>query len=168
MIKPEQEHRTEKFLLVAFMLLSVALSTFFLFGLSLSEGSEYPLSHLLGSSASAPSDFIEEKNIEIYSDKIIIKITNASLSEYAPTGSMRPLFDTGANGIRVVPNSPDEIIVGDIVTFDKDNTLVVHRVVEKSSDSAGVYFVTKGDNNLVSDGKIRFADIKYKTIGILY
>lgn len=168
MINYQEEHRTEKFLLIAFMLLSVILSASLLFGLTLSKGSEYPLAQLLGSSASAPSDFIKEKNIEIYSDRIIIKITNASLSEYAPTGSMRPLFDTGANGIRIVPNSPDEITLGDIITFEKGNTLIVHRVVEKGEDAIGVYFITKGDNNLISDGKVRFEDIKYKTIGILY
>lgn len=116
----------------------------------------------------APSDFIKENNIEVYQDKIIIRIANTSLSSYASTGSMLPLFDKGANGIRIIPKSEEEINLGDIITFEKDAILIVHRVIEKGQDSEGIYFVTKGYNNSYSDEKIRFADIKYKTIGILY
>ncbi len=46
--------------------------------------------------------------------------------------------------------------------------LIVHRVVDKGVDSDGVYFITKGDNNNYSDGKVRFEEIEYITIGILY
>ncbi len=129
---------------------------------------EYPLTSFTIGEASAPSDFIEEDKIEVYQDKVIIMIEDASLSSYASTGSMIPIFDTGANGIRIVPKSPDEIEIGDIITFEKDSLLIVHRVIEKSTDNEGIYFITRGDNNFYTDGKIRFADIKYKTIGILY
>jgi hypothetical protein len=46
--------------------------------------------------------------------------------------------------------------------------LIIHRVVEKGVDFDGIYFIAKGDNNVVSDGKIRFEDIKYKTIGVIW
>jgi hypothetical protein len=117
---------------------------------------------------SAPFDFVEENQIKIYNDKIVIDIKDASLSRYAPTGSMKPVLDQGSNGIRIVPKSKDEIHVGDIITFKQDNYLIVHRVIEIGSDVDGLYFITKGDNNSISDGKVRFEDIKYITIGVIW
>ena len=135
-------------------------------------GLESPFSNnfgLLGiSSDSVPFDFIQEKDIQIYDNKIVINIPGASLSNYAPTGSMRPVLDEGSNGIRIVPESEDNIHIGDIITFEQDNYLIVHRVIEKGEDSKGIYFITKGDNNNISDGKIRFEDIRYITVGVLY
>ena len=116
----------------------------------------------------APFDFISEENIKIYDDKIVLDIKGASLSRYGPTGSMRPVLDEGSNGIRIVPKSEMEIYVGDIVTFEQEDLLIVHRVIEKGIDNKGIYFITKGDNNSISDGKIRFKDIKYKTIGVIW
>jgi hypothetical protein len=116
----------------------------------------------------APSDFIKEDNILVYNDKIVINVDNASLSRYASSGSMLPLFDTGANGIRIKPQTSDEIKLGDIVSYERNSELIVHRVIEIGTDEQGLYFVTKGDNNAFSDGKIRFDEIKYITIGILY
>jgi signal peptidase I len=114
----------------------------------------------------APSDWIKNSQIMVNEDSVVIDVKNASLSSYAPTGSMIPTLDQGANGIRVIPTSPKQINVGDIVSFGDEK--IVHRVVEKGEDEEGIYFVTKGDNNNVVDGKIRFSDIKYVTIGVLY
>ena len=155
----------------ALVVLAIFLVGFFtsaLLGLSLSQNLEHPFASFSSSEAKAPSDFVSEKNIEVYSDRVVIRLDNASLSEYASTGSMKPLFDKGANGIRVAPKSEDEINVGDIITFSRDDSLIVHRVVEKGQDSEGIYFITKGDNNSLDDGKVRFSDIKYLTVGILY
>ncbi len=116
----------------------------------------------------SPSDWILEEDIILLDNKIIINVDNAKLSSYKPTGSMKPVLDKGANGIRVVPGIPEEIDVGDIISFNKNGLLIVHRIVEKGIDSKGVYFITKGDNNNFSDGKIRFENIEYVTIGILY
>jgi len=136
----------------------------------LQTGTEKPLG--IGFSASttttnnAPSNWIKINQIQVTGDSIMINIPNTSISSYAPTGSMKPTFDTGANGIRIIPNSAEQIETGDIVTFGDQN--IVHRVIEKGKDEAGYWFVTKGDNNQMSDGKIRFEDIKYVTIGVLY
>ncbi len=116
----------------------------------------------------APLDFINESQIEVYNDKVVIYIKDASLSNYASTGSMIPVLDKGSNGIRIEVESVDDINVGDIVSFNKDNMLIVHRVIEKGEDKKGVYFITKGDNNNISDGKIRFENIKYKTVGVIW
>lgn len=118
--------------------------------------------------AQAPTDYIQEEEIQIYEDKIILDIQGASISRYAPTGSMKPLLDEGANGIRIEPKTEKEIQTGDIISYKKGNTLIIHRVIEKGTDEKGTYYITKGDNNIANDGKIRFKDIQYKTIGILW
>jgi hypothetical protein len=143
-------------------------------GVYLSYGLEKPFFNNLGfskaglNSNSAPFDFIKENQIEVYGDKIVIKVNNASLSRYAATGSMKPVFDENANGIRIVPISEKDIHIGDIISYESNGSLIVHRIVEKSSDEEGTYFITKGDNNIINDGKIRFKDIKYVTIGVLW
>jgi len=122
----------------------------------------------LSQNSSAPSDFVSENQIEIYDDRVVIYVDYASLSRYAPTGSMIPILDENSNGIRVPVNSAEEINIGDIISFYDGNDLIVHRVIEKGTDEKGVYFVTKGDNNPVDDGKIRIEDIKHKTVGVIW
>ena len=132
------------------------------------SGFESPFSYIVGDNKSAPFDFIDEEQIKIYNDRIVIFIDGASISRYAPTGSMKPVLDKGSNGIRIVPKSEKEIHIGDLITFRKDNYLIVHRVIDRGSDSEGVYFITKGDNNNVVDGKIRFKDVEYITVGMIW
>jgi hypothetical protein len=117
---------------------------------------------------SAPSDWVSEDDIVVFDDMVILRIANVTLSNYANSGSMLPFLNEGANGIRVVPESVDDVNIGDIVSYLFDDVMVVHRVVEKDVDGEGVYFVMQGDNNLVSDGKVRFEDVRYVTVGILY
>lgn len=134
------------------------------------NGLENPFSNGFGLNPgnNAPQDFVKENQIQIYDDKVVINVKGASLSRYAATGSMKPTFDENANGIRIVPKTEDEINVGDIITYQSGDSLIVHRVVEKGTDSEGVYFITKGDNNTISDGKVRFKDIKYETIALIW
>ena len=117
----------------------------------------------------APSDVVSERNITVYGDRVVIAVEGASVSRYESSGSMAPVLDLGASGIRIVPESEDEIGVGDIVSFERDDSLIVHRVIAKEVDTKGVYFITKGDNSpLPDEERIRFRDIRYVTIGIIY
>jgi len=129
---------------------------------------EKPFSFSLSENINAPSNHIDERQISIYDNKIIINVENASLSSYAATGSMKPVLDENSNGIRIVPENPGQINIGDIVTFKRNADLIVHRVVEKGKDENGDWFITKGDNSEINDGKIYFSDIKYLTIGVLW
>jgi len=152
---------------LAFALIAIGFFIACLFN-ALPSNLEHPSSLFTSNQVHAPSDFIKEDNILVYNDRIVINVDNASLSKYASSGSMLPLFDTGANGIRIKPNSPDEIKLGDIISYERNSELIVHRVIEIGTDEQGIYFITKGDNNALSDGKVRFDEIKYITIGILY
>lgn len=129
---------------------------------------EMPLGISLNSETEAPADWIKEEQIHVYENIVVIDVEDASVSRYAPTGSMKPVLDKGSNGIRIKPASAEQIEAGDIITFEQDGQLIVHRVVEIGEDNEGNYFITKGDNNNVTDGKVRFEDIKYVTIGIIW
>ena len=131
-------------------------------------GTEIPYVFAEKGNTDAPGNWIKENQIHVYDNAVVIDINNADISRYAPTGSMKPVLDEYSTGIRIVPKSEEEINVGDIVTFEKDNDLIIHRVIEKGEDSDGVYFITQGDNSNVSDGKIRFNEIKYVTIGVIW
>ncbi|MFW5846723.1 MAG: signal peptidase I [Nanoarchaeota archaeon] len=114
------------------------------------------------------SKFITSDDIRIYEDKLVIDIPNISVSNYASSKSMLPIIDKNTKGIKIKPEFPEQINKGDIITFRKDNKNIVHRVIEKGYDEKGAYFITAGDNNNFNDGKIRFSEIKWITIGILY
>ena len=140
---------------------------FFSFGSDL----EVPFNGLVvldGEDVDAPSDWVSEEDIIVLGDKVILRVAGVTLSSYVDSGSMVPVLDEGANGIRVVPGSEDEVGVGDIVSFRMGGMLVVHRVVEKGEDDEGVWFEVKGDANVLGDGRIRFDDIEYVTIGVIY
>ncbi|MFA5856132.1 MAG: hypothetical protein WC867_02145 [Candidatus Pacearchaeota archaeon] len=115
-----------------------------------------------------PHDIVKDGQIEVYNDKVIINIEDATLSKYAPTGSMIPILNENSNGIRIKPKSEEDIQIGDIITYEKDNILIVHRVIDKGNDSQGNYFLVKGDNNSIADGKVRYKEIKYITIGVIW
>jgi len=145
------------------------LSCVFLFYMFSSSNLEIPFATgLVSFDASSPSDWVMEEDIIVFDDYIILRIANATLSNYADSGSMKPLLDIGANGIRVVPINSNQIGVGDIVSFRFGGILIVHRVVERGIDDRGVYFITQGDNNVFSDDKIRFEDIEYVTVGVIW
>lgn len=158
-------------ILIAIILFAIGFLSCMLFNLAY-RGTEVPLILgglvVSGGDASAPGDWIKESQIHVYENAIVIDLDGASLARYAPTGSMKPVLDTDSTGIRIIPESESQINMGDIVTFEQDGQLIVHRVIEKGTDKEGIYFITKGDNNDVTDGKIRFTDIKYITVGILW
>ena len=144
-------------------------SCVFLFYMFSNSGLEVPFATGLGSfDASSPSNWVMDEDIVVFDDYILLRIANATISSYASSGSMKPVLDKGANGIRIVPRNSDQIEVGDIVSFRFGGILIVHRVVEKGIDDEGVYFITQGDNNIFSDDKIRFEDIEYVTVGVIW
>lgn len=119
----------------------------------------------------APADRVKENQILVFDDKILINVEDASWSTYMNTNSMLPVIDKGANGLELVPKSEDEIQIGDIVAYESSyvNGLVVHRVIDISEDSKGKYFILKGDSNKEADPeKVRFSQIRYVLIGVIY
>jgi len=119
----------------------------------------------------SPQDWIPENNIRVEKDKVIIYIEDAQWARFTDTNSMDPVLDDGSNAIQIPPEKPEDIQVGDIVSYKSqyNDGRIIHRVVETGYDKDGWYCIMKGDNNKNADpGKIRFEDIYTVTIGILY
>ena len=116
----------------------------------------------------APSSHISEGDIIASKGNVIINVSNLILTRYVNSDSMAPLLGNGAMGIEIIPTSKEDIHVGDVVTFRRDDILIAHRVVEIGSDEDGGYFITKGDNNNAEDDKIRFEQIESVLVGVIY
>lgn len=124
-----------------------------------------------GTETISPYNHIKEHQISVEENKVIIQLEGRDVrwSRYTNSNSMDQTFDEGHNGIEVVPRSPEEIHVGDIIAFRYNSNLIVHRVVELGTDERGWYAKTKGDNNNhVDPGKRRFEDVERLTVGILF
>jgi hypothetical protein len=117
---------------------------------------------------SSPMNRIPNKDILVFPDRVVLLVQDATLTNYDDTGSMNPTIGKNTKGIRISPKEESEIQVGDIVSFRRNNVLIVHRVIERGIDEEGVFFITKGDNNPFPDEKIRFQDIEYLTLAIIW
>ncbi len=119
----------------------------------------------------SPSDHITESQIHVYDDRVVLDISGANWASFTDTNSMDPFFDETANSIELKPKSSNDINVGDIISYRSSLTdgLIVHRVISKNTDSKGIYYIVKGDNNPTQDPeKIRFDQIHGVMIGIIY
>jgi hypothetical protein len=118
-----------------------------------------------------PMDRVPEKAIEVYQDRIILDIQDAQWATFTDTHSMEPVLFKGANALEIVPKSPDDVKVGDIVSYKSEYAegSIIHRVVYKGEDEQGTYFIMKGDNLPTSDpGRARFNQIQRVVIAIVY
>ena len=87
------------------------------------------------------------------------------------TGSMAPKYNRG-DGVIVDKNvNKDELKVGDVIAYyDKDNKLIVHRIINKNIDES---FTTKGDYNNTADSSFVkkdqiFGIVRFKIPWIAY
>lgn len=78
-------------------------------------------------------------------------VVSASMQQSFPVGSL--IFVRGA--------TPEEVEVGDPITFSSGTLIITHRVMEKHDDEQ--YFVTKGDNNTASE-ITRYENLKGKAL----
>ena len=119
----------------------------------------------------SPPDRIKESQIHIYEDKVVIDIENARWASFADTNSMDPFLDERSNAIQIIPENPEDIFVGDIISYNSVNfpAIIIHRVIEIREDEQGIYYITKGDNNPRPDPeKVRFNQVRRVLVGIIY
>lgn len=119
----------------------------------------------------SPFDRVDESQISIFPDRVVLNISDVQWASYADTHSMEPVLKAGANGLELIPQSEKDVHVGDVVAYSASwsDGLVVHRVVEQGSDEQGTYYVLKGDNNSSADpGRVRFSQVRYVLIGVIY
>ena len=92
----------------------------------------------------APEDIINEKDIHLNGNTVTVNIPEEYETRwvtFTDTNSMLPTFDYGHHIIEI--KCPCSIKVGDIVSFNYEDKIIIHRVVK--IDFRGRY-KTKGDN----------------------
>lgn len=143
------------------------VSSAFLYGMGFAVGAPVTA----GAVDEMPGNHIKENQIDVYEDRVELSVSDVEWARFKDTDSMVPFFDTGVNALQFVPESPDSIQEGDIISYrtPASDTRIIHRVVEKGTDEKGVYFIVKGDNNPVADpSKVRFEQVERVLFAILY
>lgn len=119
----------------------------------------------------SPFDHVKQSDIRVLRDRVEINLDNVQWSTFADTNSMDPVIDIGANGLYIIPESPDQLHIGDIVSYQSEyvDRTIVHRIITIEEDAEGWYSVFKGDNLPEPDpGKIRWNQVKRLLIGVIY
>ncbi|MEK6943613.1 MAG: hypothetical protein AABX00_06125 [Nanoarchaeota archaeon] len=119
----------------------------------------------------SPQSRIKVEDISVYDNEIVLKVKNPQWAIFTDTNSMDPVIDSNSKAIEVVPNSPEDIHVGDIVAYRSKyvDGVVAHRVIETGYDSSGWYARLKGDNNPNADPeKVRMSQVKGIVAAIIY
>lgn len=171
----------KKILLFAIVFLLGVASALFIPSLA-SSTIESPFSLKTPQERFSPSNTIVEDQIRVYKNGVYVSLEDQdnndwliqmdlddpSWSTFTDTNSMDPVFDIEANTVRIkVP--AEDLQVGDIISYQKGNAIIIHRIVVKDSDENGLYFILKGDNNPTNDpGKVRPAQILGKVVAIFY
>ncbi len=127
------------------------------------------IQHHTVSELDSPSDWLQQDQIKVYENEVRIDLKDPIWSTFSDTNSMDPILDKDSHGIEILPASPDEIEIGDIISYSKDGIVIIHRVMQKGTDTEGLYFITKGDNNSISDPeKVRWPQITGVLVAIIY
>ena len=118
----------------------------------------------------SPQDRIKENHLQLSFDKLIINFPGIQLASYTDTNSMDPLIDEDSIGLEIIPISEEDIHAGDVAAYQLGKDLIGgHRVVSTGIDDSGWYAILKGDNSKECDTeKVRFEQIKYVLVGVLY
>jgi len=145
------------------LIIAIILVKFVIYpGLGLLLGTGYPVVAVVSGSMEHNVDFDEwwELNKGFYEKNGIMR---EEFEEFD--------FENGFNkGDIFVVKEINELELGDIIVYSnlRQQTPIIHRIVEKGEDEEGAYFVTKGDNSLVDDGKVRFSEVEHVLVGLVY
>lgn len=119
----------------------------------------------------SPQDRIKEDQIHVFEDQVIIDLPGAEWASFTDTNSMDPVIDEGMNAIEIIPDSPEDIHVGDIVSYHSElaGSTIIHRVVATGHDSKGWYATFRGDNLSQDDPeKVRFDQVRRVVVAVIY
>jgi len=99
----------------------------------------------------------------------INEITSIKISGYEAfvivSESMEPQINTG-DIVIIKPIPEKDIKVGSVITFEKNNEYITHRVTKIENEENKKLYTTKGDNNKVEDlEKTEYSQIKGIQVG---
>jgi signal peptidase I len=66
----------------------------------------------------------------------------------------------------IQPVSPEEVSLGDIVVYAREQALIVHRVVQRSNGSSEPYFITRGDRMLRNDPQVAASELLGRVVSV--
>jgi hypothetical protein len=138
------------------------------------EGDEPAISPEIGGrERPSPSDRLTMDDVRVTSTRVTIDAPRGRVFEtaiFTNTNSMDPLIDEGTQAIQIVPLTPDEIRIGDIISYDAGQYgIIIHRVIQIGNDENGWYAIVQGDNNPHPDPvKVRFNMVRRVLVGVLY
>ena len=122
-----------------------------------------------GKEVHSPGDWIKEDQIQVFKDRVVLDIQNPIWAGFTDTNSMDPFIDEDAHAIEISPLDADSINIGDVISYQSGDIIIVHRVVEKGEDDKGIYYIVKGDNNRFGDPlKVRFEDVRGVVVAVIY
>lgn len=82
--------------------------------------------------------------------------------------SMFPAIKAGSM-VHISPvASPDELQQGDIISWFRDDDMVLHRLVYRYSKEEENYFITRGDSSMQSDEPVTFGNVAGKVTLVEY
>lgn len=117
----------------------------------------------------SPSDWIQESQIKVYHDKVVLDINKATWAKFTNTNSMDPFLDEKSHAIEIMPENPEDVNVGDIISYQTKQGTIIHRVIDTGFDEKGFFYIVKGDNNKDVDlYKVRFENIKGVVVAVIY
>ena len=98
-------------------------------------------------------------------DKLILNFKIKRCAEVIVSGdSMLPYFHDGEL-VNVEPMSEKQsLAIGEVIVFEVNNHLVIHRIVDIVFANRHVFVKTKGDNNTQDDGFLHLS----KVLGVVY
>lgn len=114
---------------------------------------------------------VQLKNFEIYVDR---EVSSVSL---ACTGSMLPTLDCGDIVIERPVAEGEMLEVDDAISFtnftafylqNDPRSIILHRIFRIEENENGFLYVTKGDNNRLTDAKVPEDKIRGKVIGVFF
>ena len=85
------------------------------------------------------------------------------------SSSMDPFITPLSTVVEIVPSSPDDISVGDIISFYRPeiNDVVMHSVVEIVPDRGAIMYRTKGFNQPPDPWIVPFSDVKGLVVAVV-
>tara|TARA_Y100000294_G_scaffold159554_1_gene162574 strand:+ start:58 stop:519 length:462 start_codon:yes stop_codon:yes gene_type:complete len=117
----------------------------------------------------SPQDWIKEEQIRVFKDKVVIELSDATWASFTNTNSMDPFIDENSHAIELTPQKPDDVQIGDVISYSSSYGQIIHRVIEKNVDEKGDYYIVQGDNNPLADPiKVRFDDVTGVVVAVIY
>src|SRR3989344_7704928 len=119
--------KTLNFILIilVFMLGWVSNSLYYDYNLNFEKPSITGLATL---SNPSPSNRLSLDNLQFYPNRVVITYPGISGTTYSDTNSMLPVINKDAIGLEIPITDETIISEGDIVAYEKDSELYVHRV----------------------------------------